>query len=167
MELLVSDIVGISCVVLISALCRQNSMWFPYLLGFIPLRIFGGGYHAKSHFSCIFIFSLSFLLLLWLKDFWRETPFIELKIAIIVLVIALLFSPAEAEKKPLSNKLRRKNRKICICLATSNCLLACVSYLAFCERSVYVLEYFVGSFSAGISIILALLQKRIKNGGMM
>lgn len=160
LELLISDIIGINCIILISTLYGQSTMWFPYLLGFVPLRIFGGGYHAKSHFACILSFSLTFLLLLCLKDTWVDNPYVELTITIFVLIITLLFSPVEASNKPLSKKRRRINRKSCIYLSVINCVLAFVSYFA-CERTTtYVLMYFVGSFSAGISIIVALLYSK-------
>lgn len=163
LELLISDIVGISCIVLISALYRQNGMWFPYLLGFIPLRIFGGGYHAKSHFTCIVSFSLMFLLLLQLKDSWLSSPYIELFISSFVLCVVLFFSPVEATNKPLSKDQRRRNREKCICIAVMNCFFACVSFIVVEGRFTHALMYFVGSFSAGISIIFALLTKKRQN----
>lgn len=165
LELLISDIIGISCIVLISSLYGQNGMWFSYLLGFIPLRIFGGGYHAKSHFTCIFAFSLTFLLLLWLKDAWLSSPYIELYISSFVVCVVFFFSPVEANNKPLSTAQRGKNRKISLCIAAANCLLACIiDFLIPHGYAAYQLMYFVGSFSAGISIILALLtsKKRIR-----
>lgn len=77
LELLISDIVGISCIILISFLYGQRVMWIPYLIGFVPLRVLGGGYHAKTHLSCILFFSSLFLLFIFLKDILQAVPYAQ------------------------------------------------------------------------------------------
>ena len=53
-------------------------MWIPYLIGFVPMRILGGGHHAKTHFSCILFFSTFYLLFIFLKDIFQSFPHIEI-----------------------------------------------------------------------------------------
>ena len=163
LELLISDVVGISCIILISILYGQAYMWIPYLIGFVPMRILGGGYHAKTHFSCILFFSAFYLLFISIKDIFQSVSHIEIFLCLFVLFLALLFSPVEAENKPLSGESRKRNRRRSIGIAVFNLLLAFLSCLAFKHTSTHLLMYFVGTFSAGISIIFALLTQKNQN----
>lgn len=52
-ELLLSSLAGILALAAISLFLRVPFLWIPYLGGFIPIRLLGGGYHAKTHRSCI------------------------------------------------------------------------------------------------------------------
>lgn len=163
LELLISDVVGISCIILISILYGQAYMWIPYLIGFVPMRISGGGYHAKTHVSCILFFSFFFLLFIFLKDIFRSVPYIEIFLSLFVLLLVLIFSPVEAKNKPLSKESRRRNRGRSIGIAALNLLLAFLSCLVFKQTSIYLLMFFVGTFSAGVSIIFALLTQNDQN----
>lgn len=138
-------------------------MWIPYLIGFVPLRVFGGGYHAKTHLSCILFFSSFFLLFIFLKDILQTAPYIEIFLCFFVLILVLLFAPVEARNKPLSVESRKQNWRRSVGIAVFNLLLASLSCFAFTHSSTYLLMYFVGTFSAGISIIFALLTQKHQN----
>ena len=64
LELLYSSLAGVVALIIISAILGKPFLWIPYLAGFVPLRLSGGGYHAKTHFHCIFTFSLLYSLVL-------------------------------------------------------------------------------------------------------
>ena len=68
-ELLLSSVIGIMVLMMISITRGTAFAWLSYLLGFIPVRITGGGYHAKTHFTCILSFSLLFLIFLLSSSF--------------------------------------------------------------------------------------------------
>ncbi len=60
LELLFSSLGGVVALIIISTVCGKPFLWIPYLAGFIPLRLSGGGYHAKTHFRCVFTFKYVF-----------------------------------------------------------------------------------------------------------
>ena len=64
LELLYSSLAGVVALIIISAILGKPFLWIPYLAGFVPLRLSGGGYHAKTHFHCFFTFSLLYSLVL-------------------------------------------------------------------------------------------------------
>lgn len=64
LELLYSSLAGVLALIIISAVGKKPFLWVPYLAGFVPLRLSGGGYHAKTHFHCVFEFSLLYSLVL-------------------------------------------------------------------------------------------------------
>ena len=56
-ELLISSVVSVLLVVLIAVVCGDVRYALSFLIGFIPQRIYIGGYHATSHTRCYLAFS--------------------------------------------------------------------------------------------------------------
>ena len=56
-ELLISSVVSILLVILISIICGDVRYSLSFLIGFIPQRIYIGGYHATSHTRCYLAFT--------------------------------------------------------------------------------------------------------------
>ena len=55
-ELLISSVVSVLLVVLIAVVCGDVRYALSFLIGFIPERIYIGGYHATSHTRCYLAF---------------------------------------------------------------------------------------------------------------
>ena len=153
-ELMFSSAVGIFCLAVLSALVGKPFAWIPYLAGFIPLRITGGGYHAKTHFSCIMSFSLVFLLLLVLCSVICQMSYINLLFAGMALGAAYYCAPVEAVNRPLSKAIQLKNRKRCLCIACINTLTSFAVLITRVVCGIYTVMYYAGAFSAGISMIV-------------
>lgn len=107
LELLYSSLAGVAALLIISAICGKPFLWIPYLAGFVPLRLSGGGYHAKTHFRCIFTFSFLYFLVLFTERLYPIPVKACLITCSINLVIILLFSPVAAPNKPLKESSRR------------------------------------------------------------
>lgn len=160
MELLFSSLVGVVALIIISTVCGKPFLWIPYLAGFIPLRLSGGGYHAKTHFRCIFTFSLLYSLVLLIAIFYAIPVRAWLIVCLVNLVIILLFSPVAAPNKPLKECQGRTNRRNSLFLSLAN-LFGCVVLVFLCTpQNSWVNMYFAGSSMAGLSILLAVINKR-------
>ncbi|MGN1157293.1 MAG: accessory gene regulator ArgB-like protein, partial [Agathobacter sp.] len=153
MELLFSSLVGVVALIIISTVCGKPFLWIPYLAGFIPLRLSGGGYHAKTHFRCIFTFSLLYSLVLLIEIFYAIPVRAWLIACLVNLVIILLFSPVAAPNKPLKECQGRTNRRNSLFLSLAN-LFGCVVLVFLCTpQNSWVNMYFAGSSMAGLSIL--------------
>lgn len=160
MELLFSSLFGVVALIIISTVCGKPFLWIPYLAGFIPLRLSGGGYHAKTHFRCIFTFSLLYSLVLLIAIFYAIPVRAWLIVCLVNLVIILLFSPVAAPNKPLKECQGRTNRRNSLFLSLAN-LFGCVVLVFLCTpQNSWVNMYFAGSSMAGLSILLAVINKR-------
>lgn len=111
-ELLLSSVIGIMVLMMISITRGTAFAWLSYLLGFIPVRITGGGYHAKTHFTCILSFSLLFLIFLLSSSFIDIQSITYIFLSLTTLIISLAVAPVEAINKPLSNERRSKIGKM-------------------------------------------------------
>lgn len=157
-ELLFSSAIGIFCLAILSVLGAKPLAWIPYLIGFIPLRVTGGGYHAKTHFTCIISFSLVFLVLLTLSDTLSLVPYVHFIFACISLGITYFLAPIEAANKPLSAEVRRKNRKRCVGISWFSVMVSLTALVAGIDPEVHFTMYYAGVFSAGASMVVVFQQ---------
>lgn len=155
LELLYSSLAGGVAMIAISAVYGKPFLWIPYLAGFIPLRLSGGGYHARTHFRCIFTFSLLYALVLLIERLYT-IPVRERLIACLVnLVIIFLFSPVVAPNKPLKECQRGTNRRNSLFLGLANLFGCILLVFLFTPKNQWINMYFAGSSMAGLSMLLA------------
>lgn len=159
-ELLISSVVGIFCLLFLSLLSGIKYAWLPYLVGFIPLRVTGGGYHAKTHFKCIFSFSAVFVALLYLGKMLMAIRNAHLILVTISLITMLFFAPLEAKNKPLPNQLRQKNRSRCILISCCAIAFSIALILMKVNINEYIMMYSMGVFAAGLSILAVVLERK-------
>ena len=96
---------------MISFICGTFFECIVFLLVFVPLRSYAGGYHAKTHFQCYF-YSMLFLagILLTLKLFLFPT-WIYCLFSSFGIFSILMLAPVEDKNKPLDpieNRIYRK-----------------------------------------------------------
>lgn len=117
LELIVSAILNIVILVMCSFVLHEERYILFYFLGFIPLRLFAGGYHADNHLNCCIIFAGIYVVSVFLRCI-AEPPLVLCFIVVETLLI-LLLSPVESVNKQITSKRRRisRNRSIWILLA--------------------------------------------------
>ena len=60
LELLISTFINLVIMIWISIAFGHPLIIVPYLLAFIPFRLFAGGYHARNHLFCILFNAISY-----------------------------------------------------------------------------------------------------------
>lgn len=112
-----------------SMLCGAMLNFWAYLIFFLPIRIFSGGYHAKSSESCFVLSTImyglsiaitAFFPLLYQNWKWRVVGFISV-------IIILIFSPMVNENNPLTKAQQKRNRTIVCVLLTADLVLFILS----------------------------------------
>lgn len=148
-ELLLSDFVNFSLILLLGAAFGRIGTSILFLISFVPIRRFTGGYHASSHLRCRTAMIATFLLLLLTSYLFPVDKPIQVFLinAASVLVIAR-FAPIENPNKPLSDESIRINRQRAI---QSSLLVGIVSL------TMYALHYAAGIVLSLTLSIIALL----------
>lgn len=102
---------------IISLLCGEMINFWAYLLFFLPLRIFSGGYHAESGERCfilstilygVSIIATKFLPLLFQSWFFNL-------IGVSAVIVIIVISPLVNKNNPLT-KTQQKSNRIIVCL---------------------------------------------------
>lgn len=165
LELLVSTAVNFAGIVLISFLMRKPLYWIPYLLSFIPCRVFGGGYHSRTHLGCILFTSVLYLSAVLCTDMiplsWIPTACIA--VSSLALVLLFLHAPAAAENKPLTASERKFYGRITLAAGTVILCLALIYNLVHNLVSARTMMIFVcGEGTMVISMIVAAITSAAK-----
>lgn len=160
LELLYSSLAGVLALIIISAVGKELFLWVPYLAGFVPLRLSGGGYHAKTHFHCVFEFSLLYSLVLLIVRACILPMIVLPIVCAVTLVIILIFSPVAAPNKPLKECQHRTSRQNSITLGIGNLIGCILLFSLFTFQNQWINMYFAGSSMAGFSMLLAVINKR-------
>lgn len=119
-ELLVSTLINLALITIIGILINDIACSLVFLLGFIPIRSFCGGYHAKSYFKCNIVFSLSFVICCFCSNLmifaFTKNYLLIIEIALIALSFPsiLIFAPVKNTNKIVSSNEAKKYKKISI-----------------------------------------------------
>lgn len=156
LQLLISSAINILVIVAVSFALRLPFAWIPFIAAFIPLRTTAGGYHAKTHFSCIFSFGITFTLLLVLT---RTVAFVNSSIcfgisSLFSIAVIIAFSPVQASNKPLTIREAVRNRKRSIIIAICFLIPAILSLYLPALRCNYLATFYCGELAATISLIV-------------
>lgn len=158
LELLLSTALNLLAVVCISIVLGHPFVHIPYLMVFITMRLYAGGYHAGKHWMCILLNSVVYiaalLTMLLLPDYISAVFCIAVSVTDLILVF--LIAPVEAKNKPLYHSERIRNRRISLVLAT---ILVVVS-LTLCFTGALTLLFCRMLFCGeAVAMVLMLLGK--------
>lgn len=169
-ELLISSTINIFLISIISSLIDETigvNAVLPFCLAFIPLRITAGGFHARSHISCISGFCAIYIICSILTRF--ITPQHCLVFGVITIVFAsatiIALAPVQAKNKDIPTSVRVSQRKrslICIILQSS----VIIPFLFLCREgiSATILYYFcAGIFVASFLLVLGAIGLKYGN----
>ena len=160
-QLLISTTLNFLLAIIISISIAEPCYWLMFLLGFIPLRLSAGGYHAKSHSLCIIYFCLAFGLfgliskLILLSK--TGTIVYTLCSATFSFLIVYWLSPISSPNKKLTIKQRNRNRAICIILSVINWIFSVTILHWFDTVPKNLIFYLSGELLATVSIIFQVL----------
>lgn len=156
LELLTSSLMNIALVLILSMFLHQGLSSVFFLIGFIPMRLYAGGYHADNHLNCTLVFTGIYLLSIVLCSFWLFPLIVLGLLAEIVLLYFL--SPVPSPNKKISEEKKRKNRDISFAIWTIHVIL-----YGFCVLLQYngkeITAFFIGGFLA----VTTLIAGKIKN----
>lgn len=130
---------------LISIFWGQQLFFVCYVIFFVPLRVFSGGYHAKKSETCFGLSVALYVLAMMLSEYkWLVYNVIMSVVAIIMMFVIFLCSPIENVNHPLAEMQRRRNKMI-------------VRIIILSDVALFVVLYINGTIIASYEIIFILL----------
>ena len=157
-QLLLSTLINTSCIALISTVVGCPYAWIPFLVGFIPIRVTAGGYHAKTPLLCSVVFCSSYCIGLLLIESAYDTAQIMICIvnSIVAMLVVYLISPIPASNKPLLSREKKKKRALSLC-TTSILLLISVILLHLQVAQSFTIYLTYGEITSAFFLILGKL----------
>ena len=124
-EVLLLNLLNILTAFIVSIITGTKLHFLTFILVFVPLRIFSGGYHAKTSEVCYLITTGTYVLsVLCVNRFPEMYTSIPALIALSVLIVPMiLLAPIEHKNNPLSPHERKRNRLISIVLIAFDSLI--------------------------------------------
>lgn len=159
-ELLLSSIIGVLSLILVSVCAGKPLLWLPYLSGFAALRLYGGGYHAKTHKECIFKFTSLYIIFLIFSCYLCKLTYFPVITSFLVSGVTFCFSPVEADNKPLRIEIYQVNRRKSILLSIANLALSLLILDCKLTHNLWVVSYYTGFSFAGLSMIYSIIIKK-------
>ncbi len=113
-EVLISGIVGIINVMLVSVIFNELHHGIVFLLIFIPIRMYVGGYHASSYLTCNLWFTFVYFLTLQIQPYvstgnGRKVLWLVVLIGFMTIIC---YAPLENANKKIPLKNRGKYKRI-------------------------------------------------------
>ena len=124
-EITLSSVFNIFIILLLSFICNKFINGIVFLIVFIPLRQFTGGYHAKTYFKCNLTFAICFIATLYVSIFVHKVP-MECQILIAFLELFFIFLKCPIKNE---NKIIRDYKQYVRCKYLSCCLF--IGYWVF------------------------------------
>ena len=141
------------------AVCGDVRYSLSFLIGFIPQRIYIGGYHATSHTRCYLAFTGLALICILLSKVIAANHLFRILTTAALMGIAIFFSPIEATNKPLGKKKRLSYKMVASVLSSIDFLFAIFNVLPD-TRSITV--YYISKWVLVIFAIIPFFQKQAK-----
>ena len=128
---------------IISLFTDEIVNFLSYLLFFVPLRIFTGGYHAETSNRCFVLSTMMYgLSVLIIKTFpLFHTFFLSKVVGIVCIGVIILFSPLINKNNPLTQKQRKRNRIISYLILILDLIAYILCYNLICTISSSVLVF--------------------------
>lgn len=132
-EIAVSSAFGILAIILVSAILGRFQDGVLYLLCFIPIRVYAGGFHMSTYFKCnaAFISSSAFILYISNKFPKKFEFYISIILIIISLITVIILSPIENKNKSVSLKEQKKYKKLSIIISILWTAIALLSFIFY------------------------------------
>lgn len=132
-QLVISFTGCVSCIIALSRILNYFEQAIVFLLFFVPIRVFGGGYHAKTYRNCFFLTNCTACVCVAItKLLLRINQLIPILIWISVLVFCIVYIwrhvPAHTGNYELGKKTLVRNRKIARTILLVEMLLMGVMY---------------------------------------
>lgn len=161
-ELIIATILGFALVLLSGVILGEVASSIIFYVLFVCVRMFTGGYHAKTHFKCkatLLVCCLFVLVGSKLSAEYEHPFWLIISCVLLYLITVLLYAPIEHINAPLTDDLKKRNRKISIIMAMA---LTAVNICSYWYLKKITVVSSLTLFVVALLIICPKLQERRK-----
>lgn len=163
-DIYISTFLTLLSLLIISIAIKRVISFLCFFSTFFVLRIFCGGYHAKTYSRCFFISHILFLLILALTEIILiiDIYFVVPIFVILSGIIIFLLAPIKNKKHPLSEQMLNRNQFISRILCVVETLILLIGFIS----PTIPREIIFSSFSyTAVAVMMLIAIIPIKKGG--
>lgn len=158
-EVLISGVLSIFIGLILGLIFSQLVECIIFLIVFVTLRKYCGGYHADTYLKCNTIFAVNVAIVMIILKFNFTYHFvIHIAICVLCISIYLMLSPVENIYKPITDEEKKKYRLIAVLLAFAMIIISSLVYFCFIKSAI-VMDM------AMLSVAVSMLIEKLKKGG--
>lgn len=130
LQLIISSVVGIILIIFLGFILNNIINSILFLVTFISIRMYSGGYHANSYIKCNVSLVIIYLLSIGVISIIPYNYILIMYISMIILTIYIIikYSPVDNENKKLTNNQKKRNKKITLILLFTFYLIGIATY---------------------------------------
>ena len=130
-QLFLSSAAAMISIFILSCLLGEVYTSFVFSAIFVSIRLFSGGYHAKTYSKCFIVSNMVFLICFFLAQAIHEyhMDFVYPVMVCLSLSVIVILTPIKHKNHPLSDAAYHKNKKISRAIAFSESL--CILIMHF------------------------------------
>lgn len=153
LELILSTMMIVISILLISHGLSAGNKGFLFIAAFAPLRVFTGGYHAKTYGKCFVISNSLFLLVLFLEYLMRDHVPLALWLALLLLASYYIArsAPVIHEDQPADEDKRAQSKQAAIRILQAD--IAMILFLAISDKNLIYVPILSICLAAGLMLI--------------
>lgn len=153
-DLLLSSLLATGLLLFVAMLLGHMRDALIYLLITMPLRTYGGGWHAPKHYQCILIQIISFLIIIGLTAAIPSGAWQAISFLFMLAMPAIVFTrvPSEHPENPLTPEAKASMKRICAALCL--CIAIAVFVLFTAGHARLGFHITVSAMAAGISFLI-------------
>lgn len=120
-ELLISELINILIILAVAILSKQYVNIAVFLIAFLLLRKWTGGYHANTHYGCTLILFLILTLFIVSEIVlsYNAKYILQFFNIFTSLPIICIFAPVDNSNKPIKDEQRKKFKTYCIIITVA------------------------------------------------
>jgi accessory gene regulator B len=159
-------IINMTTLLIVSLLATVLHTWVAtifFFIGFMPIRLIAGGYHANTPIRCnlLSLVIYSFNIIIIYSTYKYVTALLAISVGVFITIIIFAFAPVDHKNRTLKNEeyqLARRKSRITGLVITGGSLLFGLMYE---PDTILITGTLMGSLTASISLIIG----KIKRGG--
>ncbi|MEL7649849.1 MAG: accessory gene regulator B family protein [Sedimentibacter sp.] len=130
LQLIISSLLGVSVLLMIGAALGRLTDTIIFLVTFIILRMYSGGYHANSYLKCNITLISVYMGMIGAVTYTPPgySGILSFIMAAYTVCMVLRYAPVDNENKRLDEKKKKENRTVTVVLMIAFYLIAMVMY---------------------------------------
>lgn len=158
-EVLISGALSIFIGLILGLIFSQLIECIVFLVIFVTLRRYCGGYHADTYLKCntIFTVNVAIVMIILKFNFTYSFPF-HIMLCVLCILIYFVLSPIENIYKPITDEEKKNYRLIAVTLAFITIILSSVIHMYFIKSTI-VMDM------AMLSVAVSMIIEKLRKGG--